>query len=94
MCLCTPACRLLSFLLAVQALNRRFDRFWAQQRTKPPASASLFAACARTVAPLFLTATPLKLLNDASQFVGPAMLTLLLQLVAEAQHGQAHPWLG
>ena len=43
---------------------------------------SLTTAAWKTVAWLFITATPFKALNDASQFVGPVFLNLLLTSIA------------
>jgi hypothetical protein len=61
----------------------RFRAAWEHQlQKKGPKEASLFAACASTVGPLFLAALPFKLLNDASQFVGPVILNRLLTVVA------------
>jgi hypothetical protein len=45
------------------------------------------AACWACVGPLFLSALPFKLLNDASQFVGPIVLNLLLASIAPPTSG-------
>jgi len=61
----------------------RFRKAWDQQLSKKGLKkASLFAACASAVGPLFLSALPFKLVNDASQFVGPVILNRLLTVVA------------
>lgn len=61
----------------------RFRKAWDQQLSKKGSKkASLFAACASAVGPLFLSALPFKLINDASQFVGPVILNRLLTVVA------------
>lgn len=73
---CVLACR-------VEAVDVRFRSAWNEQlATKGPKKASLFAACASAVGPLFLSALPFKLVNDASQFVGPTILNRLLTVVA------------
>jgi hypothetical protein len=67
----------------VAAVDVRFRAAWDRQmEARGPKRASLFAACASAVAPLFLSALPFKLINDASQFVGPTVLNRLLTVVA------------
>jgi hypothetical protein len=74
---------LLLCMSRVGATEVRFREAWEQQQAKKGAKkASLLAACATAVAPLFLAALPFKLLNDASQFVGPVILNRLLTVVA------------
>jgi hypothetical protein len=61
----------------------RFRAAWQRQlERKGPKQASLFAACASAVGPLFWAALPFKLANDASQFLGPTILNRLLTVVA------------
>lgn len=81
---CVPTVWLLRLLLCrVGAIDVRFRAAWEHQlQSKGPKKASLFAACASAVGPLFLSALPFKLLNDASQFVGPVILNRLLTVVA------------
>lgn len=85
--LCSFCCLCLTHfalhLARVEATDVRFRKAWDSQLQKKGAKkASLFAACASAVGPLFLSALPFKLLNDASQFVGPVILNQLLTAVA------------
>lgn len=81
--MCVHSCCLPLLLCRVGAIDVRFRAAWEHQlQKKGPKQASLFAACASTVGPLFLAALPFKLLNDASQFVGPVILNRLLTVVA------------
>lgn len=48
---------------------------------RPAGQPSLSAAAWKTTASLFITALPFKLMNDASQFVGPVFLNLLLSSI-------------
>ena len=48
----------------------------------PAGKPSLSAAAWKTTASLFITALPFKLANDASQFVGPVFLNLLLSSIS------------
>ncbi|MEW5304006.1 MAG: hypothetical protein WDW36_006649 [Sanguina aurantia] len=75
----------------VQTLQRTFTRYWSRELSKGPSEASLLRACLHTSAPLFLAALPLKLICDASQFVGPFFLSFLLQSLAGPQ---ADAWKG
>ena len=67
----------------VETLEEGFRAHWQQQlKKRGPKHASLFATCCITVRGLILSALPFKLVNDASQFVGPVVLNLLLSSVA------------
>jgi hypothetical protein len=46
--------------------------------------ASVFSAAWKSTAPLFFAALPFKLINDASQFVGPVFLNLLLASITRS----------
>lgn len=57
---------------------------------------SLGRACWRTVRPIFYSALPLKLINDAAQFTAPIFLNLLLKVVADkdAPKLEGYQWAG
>eukprot|EP00798_Chlamydomonas_sp_ICE-L_P022904 gene22904-30080_t len=77
----------------VDYVSEKFRRHWAEECAQPGprGGASLFRACLNTVSHLFVTAIPWKLLCDASQFVGPLFLNLLLKLLSDPD---APVWLG
>ncbi|KAK9802963.1 hypothetical protein WJX72_012534 [[Myrmecia] bisecta] len=64
----------------VESVAAKFERFWDQEKQKGE-GASLTRACWHTTRGLFLAAIPLKLTNDAAQFIGPTFLNLLLGVV-------------
>ncbi|KAG2427456.1 hypothetical protein HXX76_012392 [Chlamydomonas incerta] len=67
----------------VEAVEPVFQRLWRSElAAHGPAGAGLGRACWRLVAGEVLWALPAKALNDASQFVGPLFLNMLLQVLA------------
>eukprot|EP00892_Ulva_mutabilis_P008206 jgi/Ulvmu1/5758/UM025_0012.1 len=65
----------------VDNLHTSFTRHWNEQQSSI-GGGSLAVACWKTTARLFLVAAPYKILNDASQFVAPVFLNLLLSAIA------------
>ncbi|GAX80189.1 hypothetical protein CEUSTIGMA_g7627.t1 [Chlamydomonas eustigma] len=66
----------------VNHVANNFDRYWRRELERE-GPASLSRACWSTVSHLYIAALPFKLVNDASQFVGPVFLNMLLKVVAD-----------